>query len=296
MQSCTEINLDLWIGNSFPGVFSLPNLVNLSSLYIGDALYDDPTQTIASGTLTRVLFPALEKVYDITAVNLDSLAQIDVPKLSYVYNDITLSGLPALTNFTVSPSYVGWSINITNTGISEFNYQGDGDIYKIMLTSNPNLAKVTIGENVGVDTLTIDCSGLVSSQSYGTFSSYLAAVYPLPQFDGPKNISDLDVGFCLPPTGDWKTAFAGVGSVESQSMTFHDNKFSSLSVPDLKNCTGTIEIDMNSNLTNVTFPALKYAGALQITDNDQLKYLNASAFPLLNTINYTSKLDGSFEK
>ena len=274
MRPCTSIEHTLWIGNNFPGVFSLPNLVNVSDVYIGDAFYDDQSQTITSGTLTGVSFPALQNVGLIRAVNQGSINSIDVPNLTG-NNDVTLSGLPALANFSLNAGGDFSYINITNTGIVEFSYGGPG-LSTLKLIGNPSLAKVTVPENSYIQRLEVDCGGLVTSRnSLGYKSTQHKAKYPMPRFTGPKNVSSFEISFCKQPSGDWKTALTGLGSTASFMVNFHHNEFLTLSVPDLRNTTSTISIEDNRNLTEIVFPALKAAGSLMITDNPSLYDINA---------------------
>ena len=294
MRPCAVIDHTLWIGNNFQGVFSLPNLVNVSNIYIGDAFYDDQTQTIASGTLTGVSFPALKKASEILAVNVGSINLIDVPNLVDGYR-ITLSGLPALTNFSLSSNYAGSYINITNSAITEFSY-GGSSLSGITLTSNPSLEKVTVSDDSAIGALAVDCGGMVTSRSsFGYKTTRRAAQHAMPRFTGPKDISSFEVRYCKQPSGDWKTALASVGSIKAYSMKFHENEFINLSLPNLKNISSSLQILKNDNLTEIAFPSLTTIGELTITDNPSLLYINATAFPVLTSINYTSSFDGAFK-
>jgi len=292
MTPCTVIQHTLWIGNNFPGIFSLPNLVNVSSIYIGDAFYDDQTQSIAPGTLSGVNFPALPKTSEILAVNLGSLSSIDIPNL-VDGSFITLTGLPALTNFTLNSNYADGYVNITNTGITEFSYDGPS-LSDVTLVGNPSLAKVTISDESAISSIDVDCGGMVQSRnSFGSKYTHHAAQHQMPRFSGPKNVTRFKVSYCKQPSGDWKTALAGIGSIKSYSLKFHDNEFISLSVPDLKNAS-SIEIEKNHNLTEIQFPSLKTADALTINDNSDLLYINATSFPALTSLGSLSRFDGPF--
>jgi len=150
MSECTTINHTLWIENNYPGVFSLPKLINVDGIYIGDAFYSDTTQAIASGTLTGVSLPAVTSTFEILAINIGSIESIDIPNLAAVGLTVELSGLPALKTFTFSENFNGQYVNITNTGLTQFAWKSSAYVYDMRLIGNVNLQTMTFADKANI--------------------------------------------------------------------------------------------------------------------------------------------------
>ncbi|KAH8597321.1 hypothetical protein B0O99DRAFT_593058 [Bisporella sp. PMI_857] len=260
MTACAKIHQTLWISNDYPGVPSLPSLVDVGGIYVGDVFYQGASQSIASGTLTGVSLPALTSAFEILAVNLDSFQPFDVPKLvgvrlsptlTGVGLSITLEGLPSLKNFTFSDNYDTQYITITNTGLTDFNFPSPKHVFSIKLVGNPDLEKVTFSSNGNVTYLTVDCGSIVKD-----LRSKPEDQCALPRFSGPAALRNLEVAYCNPPAGDARTAFDSVGKI--------------------------------------AFPQLTTAESISVVDNIGLNFINESAFSALKNVSQTSTFEGDF--
>ena len=279
MSQCTIINHTLWIGNNFPGSFSLPKLLQVGGIYVGDALYEDSTGGIVDGSLTSVSLPALEDAEEIIVVDYGSITSLDLPSLRSNSGTFTLAGLPALRNFTFSGSYEGSYVNITNTGLNEIFYNSGIQTigFTMSLINNQDLSAITFSSNASIGTLELNCNSA-----------------PLPAFSGPPMIDDLEISFCNQPSVNWEIALQGVGTVSGGSIEVHDNTFTSFALPNTADLGLELNIHDNAKLTNISFPAMFTMGSLSIKNNSALEYITSTDWPDLGVILGNAELSGAF--
>jgi hypothetical protein len=279
MSQCTTINHTLWIGNNFPGQFSLPKLLQVGGVYIGDAFYEDTSGTIVDGTLTGVSLPALEDAQEIIAVDLGSITFLDLSSLRSNTVTFTLTGLPALRNFTFGSNYAGSYVNITNTGLKELSYNSGNQTpgFKVSLINNQDLSTLTFSSNASIGTLELNCNSA-----------------PLPSFSGPPMVDDLEISFCDQPSVDWEIALQGVGTVSGGSVEVHHNTFTGFALPNTTDLGIGLNIHDNSKLTNLSFPLLATIGSLSVKDNYVLQYIGSNAWPSLGVILGLAEMSGPF--
>jgi hypothetical protein len=287
MSGCTDLSQHtIWISNNFPGVFSLPKAVSIDSLYVGDVYYEDTTASIARGTLTDISLPALTTVFEISAVDLDSLASIEMPNVLGASNGfmLTLTGLPNLKNITFGANFAAEYVNITNTGLTKFNWPSTQNVFHMTLSGNPSLTEITFADGANLTYLSINCGDDVPSQATGR---------PMPRLTGPTTIRELEVSFCDQPAGDWASALDGLGSTSAGMLSFHDNVFTGLQISNATTLED-LEVHDNYNLAEIAFPNLMTAGKILVKNNAQLAYLNTTTFPTLSNVSGAFELDGNF--
>jgi hypothetical protein len=285
MSGCMTINHVIWISNNFPGVFSLPNLVTVGSIYLGDALYEDTVGNISDGTLSGISLPALTSAFEIQAVNLASVESINIPNLVSNGLGLTFSGLPNLKNYTFNPNYKGKYVNITNTGLNYISWQSPDNISDMRLVGNPNLTSVDFSPNTNITSLLIDCGGSSLAMESG---------YPMPRLSGPVSIHNLEIRYCDNSNGYWRAALEDLGSTSAGTVEIHHNAFTGLQISNMTTC-DTFDIHDNGNLIEISMPALETTKEIYLMSNAQLEYINETLFPVLQNVSGTFDFDGYFK-
>ncbi|KAF2399169.1 hypothetical protein EJ06DRAFT_479338 [Trichodelitschia bisporula] len=228
---------------------------------------------IATGTSDPINFPSVKKITgDLTISNAPNLTSVGADSLQEiggafeVNNDQILNTLnfPQLTaagtiNFQALPNLplLGFSsnvaktrsLNIQNTFLNTLdgiNLQQVDDIY---IANNRLLQDISFQVSTIKQSLILESNGDRLSASF------------------PNLISASNLTFRNCPSVSIPSLHNVTGS-----LGFYENTFESLAAPNLTTIGGTLAVNTNDNLKNITFPVLKtIGGGFQVQNNTQLK-------------------------
>jgi hypothetical protein len=204
-----------------------------------------------------------------TVNNCQILNSLSFPQLTSV-GEIDFEGLPNLNTlgFTTNVARAG-TLNIQNTFLATLdgiNLQQVNDIY---IANNRQLQDISFQVSNISKSLTLESNGDHLTASFPNLASAQNLTF--------RNVPSLSIPSLHNVSG---------------SLGFYESTFSSIAAPNLTSVGGTLAINTNTQLTNVTFPVLKtITGGLQVQNNTILKEV---AFPALTTVGGATDMFGNF--
>lgn len=174
-------------------------------------------------------------------------------------------------------------MKIEKTGLEKINYGSLEYASIITLEHNPVLNTVEF-PLAKVDRLAVSCEG-----SLGEL---------LPHFSGPSNAKSIFVTGCGIPLGDARTVFGiktmigeTVAAGAESNFLFKDNTFRSIGFPNLTRIDGELSFTRNS-LVDFVFPALRTVNGGMSFNEQHMRSVNQSAFPVLVNVTKFLKFSG----
>lgn len=206
-----------------------------------------------------------------TVTNIVLLQTINFPALASV-GDLSFSGLPNLATLTMNLSQIN-NFNVQNTFLPSLPSINATTVNSINVANNKQLNQmvftvVTVTTSIDVEangpSFTVQFPNLISAQNI-TF----------------RGCSEIDIPALTNVTG---------------SLGFYESPLTTISAPNFTTTSnqGTLAINANPSLNNVSFPVLKtVAGGIQIQNNTVLKDLK---FESLETIGGAIDFYGAFDE
>jgi hypothetical protein len=242
---------------------------------------------------------------------------INFPNVKAITGDLVVMNAPNITTFGAdSLQQIGGDFTVNNCQIlSGLPFPQLGSVGNLNLQALPNLNLLGFTSTVqSAATLNIQNTFLSTLDGINlqTVNSIYIANNRLLQ-DISFQVSNISQSLVLESNGDRLTAsfpnlltasnltFRSCPSVSIPSLAnvtgslgFYENTMSSISAPNLTLVGGTLAINTNTKLTNVTFPVLKtIGGGFQVQNNTQL--LSVS-FPQVQTIAGALDFYGNFTR
>jgi hypothetical protein len=205
----------------------------------------------------------VEDIVLLTAINMPALATV---------GDLTFMGLPNLATLTMNLSQIN-NFNVQNTFLPALPSINATTVNSINVANNRQLNQMAFSVSTVTTSIDVEANGP-------------SFTVQLPNLISAQNIT-----------------FRGCSNIEIPSLTnvtgslgFYESPLTSISAPNFTATSnqGTLAINTNPSLTNVSFPLLKtIAGGIQIQNNTVLKDLE---FDNLQTIGGAIDFYGAFDR
>jgi hypothetical protein len=198
--------------------------------------------------------------------NLNSLSFLEITEVG----DLNFAGLPNLNTLNF-PAIIqsAKSLNIQNTFLNSLSGINVQKVETIYIANNRLLQDISFQVS--------DLNGTINIESNG---DQLKCAFP--NLITASNITFRDIPSISIPSLSNTTG----------SLGFYENSFAGLAAPNLTSVGGTLAINTNAKLGNVSFPLLKtITGGLQVQNNT---ILSEVTFPALATVSGATDLYGNF--
>jgi hypothetical protein len=260
LSSCKTFSGSIAIATEAAGDFSFPSVRRVTG---------DLTATGATN-VTSVSADSIESIGgDFAFNNLQNLNTLNFLQLTEV-GKLDFSGLPNLNalNFPQNINSAG-SLNIQNTFLGTLNGINLQEVDSIYIANNRLLQDISFQVSNLNGTINVESNG---DQLKCSFPNLLTA----------RNITFRDIPSISIPSLANTTG----------SLGFYENSFAGLAAPNLTIVGGTLAINTNTKLTNVSMPLLKtITGGLQVQNNTILEDVS---FPALATVSGATDMYGNF--
>lgn len=205
----------------------------------------------------------VEDIVLLTAINMPALANV---------GDLTFMGLPNLATLTMNLSQIN-NFNVQNTFLPALPSINATTVNSINIANNKQLNQMAFSVTTVTTSIDVEANGPTVTVQF-------------PNLMSAQNIT-----------------FRGCSNIEIPSLTsvsgslgFYESPLTAISAPNFTATSnqGTLAINANPSLTNVSFPLLKtIAGGIQIQNNTVLKDLE---FDGLQTIGGAIDFYGAFDR
>jgi hypothetical protein len=227
--------------------------------------------TIASNNaITVVGADSLTSIGGIFGVNnCQILNSLNFPQLISV-GTIDFEGLPNLNTlgFTANIAKAN-TLNIQNTFLANLQGINLQQVNSIYIANNRLLQDISFQVSNISDSLTLESNGDRLTASFPNLMSAQNLTF--------RNVPSLSIPSLHNVSG---------------SLGFYENSISSINAPNLTSVGGTLAINTNTQLTNVTMASLKtITGGLQVQNNT---LLTSISFPALTTVGGATDMFGNF--
>jgi hypothetical protein len=206
-----------------------------------------------------------------TVQNIVLLASINMPALATV-GDLTFEGLPNLATLTMNLSQIN-NFNVQNTFLPALPSINATTITSINVANNKQLNQMTFSVTTVTNSIDIEANGPSFTVNFPNLISAQNITF--------RGCSDIEIPSLSNVTGSLGFYESGLTVISAPNFTATANQ-------------GTLAINANPSLTNVSFPMLKtVAGGVQIQNNTILKDLE---FDSLQTIGGAIDFYGAFDR
>lgn len=260
LSSCTTFSGSVAIATEAAGDFSFPSVRRITG---------DLTATGATN-VTSISADSLESIGGTFGLqNLQTLNTLNFLQISEV-GEIDFSGLPNL-NALNFPQNIrsARSLNIQNTFLSSLSGINLQEVETIYIANNGLLQDISFQVSNLTGTINVESNG---DQLQLAFPNLITA----------SNITFRDIPSISIPSLTNTTG----------SLGFYESSFESLAAPNLTSVGGTLAINTNPQLTNISMPVLEeITGGIQVQNNTLLEEVS---FPALTTITGATDMYGNF--
>jgi hypothetical protein len=203
--------------------------------------------------------------------NIVLLQSINMPALATV-GDLIFEGLPNLATLTMNLSQIN-NFNVQNTYLPSLPSINSTTVNSINVANNKQLNSMTFSVTTVTTSIDIEANGPSFTVQFPNLMSAQNITF--------RGCADIEIPALRNVTG---------------SLGFYESPLTTISAPNFTATSnqGTLAINANPMLTNVSFPVLKtVAGGIQIQNNTILKDLE---FDSLQTIGGAIDFYGAFDR
>ena len=206
-----------------------------------------------------------------TVENIVLLQTINFPALATV-GDLVFTGLPNLATLTMNLSQIN-NFNVQNTFLPSLPSINSTTVNSIYVANNRQLNQMVFTVSTVTTSIDVEANGPTVTVQFPNLLTAQNITF--------RGCSDIEIPALRSVTG---------------SLGFYESSLTTISAPNFTATSnqGTLAINANPSLTNVSFPVLKtVAGGIQIQNNTVLKVLE---FDNLQTIGGAIDFYGAFDR